>query len=260
MRLLARLLPQRARLALWLWLFTLRTKHLRQRVLRLPRATLATALGTVRPRARPSGLQRLDRIVYINLPKRSDRRDGFLREAERLGFVAESFEAIADAIPMRGCAASHLALAKQTVESGAQAVMVCEDDVRFSAGRRELGLLVDRFLDDPAAEVLCLDYRHHAAVAHSALLLRSPKTTLAGCYVVKASIVPLLVDVWERAVESLGHRPDDSPDYAWIELQGEHVFLIPIRRPANQEPGHSDIRGHYVAYERDAVGIREERA
>jgi hypothetical protein len=243
------LVPQASRLRVWLLAYNLRTEHLRRRILRLPRAAVATRLGRARRAA--GGLDRLDAIFVVNLAHRSDRLAAFQAEAERLGLAVERFDAIEDSLPIRGCGRSHAELVGRMAERGWDAIMVCEDDARFAAPRRELDLLVDRFLDDPRAEVLCLGYRHEAVLPYDALFLRATATTTTACYVVKASIARDLVALWQEGIEALGGGGDRTAagvDQIWKRLQPERVFLIPIRRAVFQKSGYSDILGRTVSF------------
>lgn len=140
--------------------------------------------------------------------------------------------------------------------------MICEDDARFGADRRELDLLVDRFLADERAEVLCLGFRPEAVEPYDLLFLRATATTTAPCYVVKRSIADDLVALWDEGIEELGAGGDRrlyGIDQIWKRLQGERVFLIPIRRAAYQQSGWSDIDGRLVSFELEGDRGRERR-
>jgi hypothetical protein len=210
-------------------------------------------VGRFRVRARrraaqPTGLDRLDAVILINLARRPDRRVRFDAETERLriGKVTR-LEAIEHPLAMIGCTLSHSAALGRMIDREWQAIMVCEDDVRFALGREELDVLVDAFLDDPAAEVACLAFKEKVTEPYNALFLRATYALTTACYVVKASIAPDIVRVWEQSITARDEEGKPfGTDYVWKGLQETRRFLIPIERAAYQEPGYSDILGRSV--------------
>jgi hypothetical protein len=252
-RLVRSLVPQKVRLRLWQLRWQARDEAVRRRVVRVPLARAVMAIRRFRVRARrraaePTGLDRLDAVIFINLARRPDRRAAFEAEVERLGIRGVTrLEAIEHPIAMLGCTLSHIASVGRMLEHGWEAIMVCEDDVRFALDREELDVLVDAFLDDPAADVACLAYKEKVTEPYSSLFLRATYALTTACYVVKASIAPDIVRAWE---ESLDTRDDEGKafgtDYVWKGLQETRRFLIPIERAAYQEPGYSDILGRSV--------------
>jgi glycosyl transferase family 25 len=198
------------------------------------------------------GLGRLDAVVVINLRERTDRLAGFHSSVEALGGVEVTrFDAIRDSDGVVGCAKSHLAVIERMLEHGWQTVMICEDDARFAASRPRVDALVDGFLDDPRADVLCLGYRQESVAPYSRFFLRATATTTRPCYVVKASAARELRDVWRAAVEKLaagGEHRLYAGDQAWKQIQRTRTFLISIPRVVYQESGYSDIRRRMVSY------------
>ena len=151
------------RLALPEKLYMKFTRVYRRFTLSLPISKIVLALGALRLRRKksPKGIDRLDRVIVINLATRADRLSEFAREMEKLRFTNYSrFEAIADDLGILGCTKSHAQCLRQMLERSDRCMMICEDDVRFLVSRGQLDVLVDAFLDDPRAEVACLAYQH----------------------------------------------------------------------------------------------------
>ncbi len=83
-------------------------------------------------------------MVVINLPHRSDRRAEFSAQLRRVGLSFEDprvhlFAAIRPddaggfpSIGARGCFMSHLSILRQARDSGAERVLICEDDFDFA--------------------------------------------------------------------------------------------------------------------------------
>jgi glycosyl transferase family 25 len=222
-------------------------------VVRAPLAAATTAwLERRTARVGKHGLARIDAIFVINLAKRADRLAGFSHEMRRLALAGvRRVEGVRHERPSVGCARSHLACLEEMVAHGYASAMICEDDARFLAGRAELDVLVDRFLDDDDAEVACFAYNQFRVRPHDALFLRATDTQTTACYVVKASIAPALAAAWQHAAREATADADagaSTLDIAWKQLQKERTFVIPVRRAARQEHGFSDIEQRVVRY------------
>jgi hypothetical protein len=250
------LVPQQWRFRVWLLLYALRHEPLRRRVVRVPVARAALALRTLRARLQwrggARGLDRLDALLVINLPERQERLAGFHASIAAIGSPEVTrIDGIRDPIGAVGCARAHIAAIERMLEHGWSTLMICEDDARFAVPRAEIDALVDAFLDDPAADVLCLGYRQECVEPYSRLFLRATATTTRPCYVVKAAVARDLHAVWTAAVEKLaagGENRMYAGDQAWKQLQKTRTFLISIPRVVYQESGYSDIRGAPVSY------------
>ncbi|MDX6503757.1 MAG: glycosyl transferase, family 25 [Gaiellaceae bacterium] len=251
-----RLLPQPLRLRLWLLRnhFTPYSRqHRRAQPSRLQqlryRRVLAGRVEALRTAEHPFGLDRLAEVLVINLGSRPDRLAEVAEEMGRLGIAYERHDAIADADPKVGCTLSHVASVERMLASATGPTMICEDDVRFLAGREELDALVEAFLDDAEAEVACLAYFLHRSEPHDALFLRGTAIQTASCYVVKPSIAPELAELWREGAEQLRAGGDPhrvAADRIWFRLQERHVFLVPMERAAQQASGYSDLESRAV--------------
>jgi hypothetical protein len=253
MRASALMLPARWRLRLWLVLQNARGARapLARRLVQVPRAEIATRYGARRVRRRraagPVGVERLASILVINLDSRRDRLDAFMAQAARLELPRVSrFQAIADpSDPRSGSRRSHTACVERLLSEGHEAVMVCEDDLRFLVGRAELDVVVEAFLRDPSAELLNIAYTtHRPTVPYSALFRRSFGSLSAACYVAKASIARELVRVWKEPAD-----PSLGTDRRWQPLHETHTFLVPAKRIAIQAPGYSDIESKETVFQ-----------
>jgi hypothetical protein len=208
----------------------------------------------LRAEAPPRGVDRLDAVFVINLAKRPDRLQRFESEMERLGIVDFTrFPGVEHEIGILGCTLSHAGCVRTAVERSWNCVMICEDDVEFLVSRAELDVLVDAFLADNTADVVCLAYHHLSPpTRHNSLFLRAPEDTrTAACYLVKRSIAEQLADCFDEGARELaagGDRMTYGIDTVWSGLQRSRVFLIPIKRAARQASGYSDIEQAYVDY------------
>ena len=233
------------------------TRDYRLITLMLPVSKLALAIGALRLRRRagPRGVERLDAVTVINLATRPDRMASFEREMEtlRIGEYTR-FDAIHDTNGALGCLRSHARCLAEMIEKSKACLMICEDDVRFRVSRAELDVLVEAFLDDPTAEVVCLAYQHCGPPSwHDALFVRAPVVMhTAACYVVKSSIARELLALFDEGIEQLRSGGDPSvyaADRIWSRLRPARVFVLPIKRAAFNADGYSDIGQRVVRFD-----------
>jgi glycosyl transferase family 25 len=259
MRALVRRIPQRYRLRLWLLRDYVRPESFRRRRAQPSPARRLVAKAVIARRKRllgrsdgPVGVERLSAVRVINLESRPDRLSSFEAEMERLRIDrVDRFEAVANENGALGCALSHRECLTQMQENGWDCVMVCEDDARFLVDRGGLDVLVDEFLDDPAAEVACLAYFVWESEPHGALYLRGLRVQTTACYVIKSSIADELLEAWQEGIDGLvdgGSPKQYGCDRVWMPLQRRRIFVAPAVRAAYQEPGYSDVEGRVVGY------------
>lgn len=251
-----RLLPQRLRLALWNLRYrfsaggrALNAAQPTRRERRRAAAELERRVRAFASAERPVGIDRLDRVWFVNLASRRDRLEQFNAEAERLALPrVERFDAIAHEAGAVGCGLSHVACLKRALETSTGAVMICEDDVVFELDRARLDALVDAFLDDGTACAVCLAYFVSRSQPHDLLFRRGHEIRTASCYIAKDDVAAELIRIWEPGVAELAVGRGRAIDKLWFPLQDERVFVVPILRAARQTAGWSDIERRPVTY------------
>ena len=197
------------------------------------------------------GVARLLSVQVINLASRPDRLAEFQVDMARLGIEAERFDAVAHELGTVGCALSHAACLERFAGERGGCLMVCEDDATFTVDRASLDYLVDRFVDDDAAEVACLAYGgvDLGLAPHNAVFMRGFRVRTSACYLVKTWIAAELCTLWREGAAALadgGDRMRYAVDMIWHPLQERRVFVVPIVRVARQREGHSDIEGRHI--------------
>lgn len=258
-RLFRVLVPRPLRLWMWRRVMAYQRESARARRARASRARQLVARFVAARRARrlqrvsgPVGLARVKPVFVINLESRPDRLSAFMEDARRLrNDGVERFDAVEDPNGYLGCTASHVACLRLLAATNQVAAMICEDDARFIAQRTEIDVLVEAFLEDDRADVLCLSHRAMRSRPYSSLFLRGAEILTTGCYVAKRRIAAELIDVWERGIDDLARGGDPrlyANDRTWMPLQETHVFVLPIRRVAVQAAGFSDIEGGEVPF------------
>ena len=193
-------------------------------------------------------------VVLINLDRRPDRLEESLGQFLKLGLPKISrFSAIETQDGLVGCAESHLAVLNNFISSGAPVVMVCEDDISFSAEGDCFAQTVQDFLSDSVLDVLCVgNNQQRAPLPWSDSLSLTSDTQTTSCYVVKQRAAKALARNLRRGVSLLSRTGKISRyalDIYWKRLQGGRlVFCVPTKRLALQRPSFSDIQNGWVDY------------
>lgn len=74
----------------------------------------------------------LDKIIYINLDKRTDRKEQIESELDKFGLKYDRFCAIeCEKFGIYGCGLSHLAVLKKAKEQNYKNILILEDDFEF---------------------------------------------------------------------------------------------------------------------------------
>jgi glycosyl transferase family 25 len=80
----------------------------------------------------------IDKIFYINLEKRKDRREEIEKELDTFGLNYERFEAIeTPGFGILGCGISHLSVLKLAKERKYKNILILEDDFTFIVSKEE---------------------------------------------------------------------------------------------------------------------------
>jgi hypothetical protein len=202
---------------------------------------------------------RLD-IVAINLDSRPDRLDEFTDEMNRLGVhswrrltAVDGRKEYPELDPFYsgsiGCSLSHVEAFEQAQWGGADALLVCEDDVEFLVDKATLAVAIQEFLDNPSLDVLALYGRARGGSHRISDNLRVV-VGLVGtvCYVVKPHMTKVIGDLFIAGVADLqqGDRKGKS-DVLWNRLQARRYFFAsPVGSYTRNREGFSDIEGRLL--------------
>ena len=219
------------------------------RILRLAQFPLRESTREFPGGGSSQGMERVSRVVFINLDKRSDRKLETESELQRIGVGnADRFPAIQNSDGALGCAQSHLQILREFHGSGKELLWVCEDDIQFKGSREELNEVVFDFLRRPKLDVLCLGYRLRAPrlpISRNLAVANGIQTTL--CYFVKAQASHAIIHAFERSERLLlsgANRALSSIDQQWkLEQSGKLLFCVPRKKLVHHRKSFSDIAG-----------------
>jgi len=190
--------------------------------------------------------------IIINLDYRSDRLNLSRKTLNRMGITKISkFSAISDLIAIRGCARSHLEVLKKFRDSRESYLLICEDDIKFIGSILKLNKVLQEFLEDKDAKVLCLGNLTDQKIQnYTKTLNRGLVVKTMSCYLVKQEFVEYLIKNGEYSVAELTRTQGISGafDKSWITLQADYVFVVPKNRLVVQASQYSDILKKKVRY------------
>lgn len=214
-------------------------------------------------------MDKITKTYYINLNKRIDRNKHLINEFKKIKYTNYiRVEASETQFGGLGCCQSHLAILnhiRNLVDSAAidknnklnHIYMIVEDDAVFALSRETIDKYVDAFINDPIADVLCLDYNVRMFCDYikddnvDKLFNRGLHTCSTCCYIIKGKspVLQKLIDCFNEAEKGLltvTHNLD--PNYSkyaidqyWKYVQMKTIFLLPKERCVYQYTNYSDI-------------------
>jgi len=209
------------------------------------------------------GFTRFDRVVVINLERRTDRLSNFTWDMSSLGVSNFTVVRGVDhpACGLLGSALGH-ALAVQECAAGGGAAMclIAEDDFALVQGPQAANAAVEQFFvkawpgdtwHGKAWDVLLLG--HNLLLwsdMHADHVVRVVKALVSSAYVVTRPYAPILAATFWGAAARLNSECAvyHAVDAAWLPLQSRDAWYA-LRPPiAYQMPSFSDINGRYTDY------------
>jgi len=188
----------------------------------------------------------VDKIVYINLAHREDRKQDNLAEFSRVGIPEEKIERF-DAIKMQngavGCTMSHIAVLKRAIEQGWTSYIVVEDDMQWM-----------NFSN--AYQNLSCCHSLYDVVILGGSVPQFEQDKLVYCqtttgYLVNKEYYHTLLDNFQRGLHNLlatGKKPLFAIDMYWNHLIRNDNWTLLRPCLVSQKPGFSDIEGYHVNY------------
>jgi GR25 family glycosyltransferase involved in LPS biosynthesis len=205
-------------------------------------------------------MDKIDKVFYINLEKRIDRRVEIEDElVNNFKYTrAERFVGILYKPGCYGCIMSHICLLRKMIVNNWDTMMVFEDDVKLLTDRANIDLHINMFLNDDQLDILCIGNSCGDNKPYNELMNRCFNTQTTSCYIIKKKFVKSLLEcLFIDNAESMTY-PEDSNDLylhtkqyidvAWFPLQKIHYFMMPKIRQVLQRPSYSDIVEKFTDY------------
>jgi GR25 family glycosyltransferase involved in LPS biosynthesis len=205
-------------------------------------------------------MDKIDKVFYINLKHREDRRQEIENELKTkfLFDKAERYEAILHESPIIGCTMSHITLWRNMIQNNWNTMMVIEDDAMLQTTRQNIDNYINAFLEDPNADLLSISNSCGEYIHYNQFFDRAQNSQTSSCYVVKLDGVKKLIPYYFKNPEDIYTLKEDDPeiglkiywiDVAWNEYQKKYNFLIPKQQKiVIQRRSYSDIQRKVVFY------------
>ena len=193
-------------------------------------------------------MENIEKIVYINLKKRQDRKEEIEEELTKYKLTAERFEGIYQEPPrgIIGCTKSHLAVLKMAKERNYKNILILEDDFYFCEEEylitKNIQLL---FKKKPKFDVCFLSYHLHEGEVdmENPFLTKVVFSTTASGYIVNNHYYDTLINLYTDAIVKLENTMEHwnyANDQVWKELQRKDNWYCFTKRLGKQRNGFSD--------------------
>jgi glycosyl transferase family 25 len=202
-------------------------------------------------------MDRLDKVFYINLDDRIDRRNEVEQEfLSRLNFSNfYRFNAIKKERGALGCLFSHLSVLREMLINNWNSIMICEDDIEILTNRESIDLHINLFLDNDSFDILCLGNNCGDFNTIDDNFNRGFDSLTTSCYVIKKHMVLPLMKLFINDDNDLINTPfenvvneDKIIDVEWKTIQSSYSFVLPTVRQLKQRSSFSNIENRYVDY------------
>jgi glycosyl transferase family 25 len=195
---------------------------------------------------------KIDKIIYINLKKRTDRRQQIEQDLNAYGLSYERFDAIeTPGFGALGCGLSHLSVLKLAKEKQYKNVLILEDDFTFLVPKETVEDQLRQFFDLHLDYDVCmLSYNLiRSQATQYTVINKILEVQTASGYIVNCKYYDKLINLYEWAMPILQEtkqEPVYSCDQIWKMYQPDDNWYAFNLRIGQQRPGYSDTGEFYV--------------
>ncbi len=199
-------------------------------------------------------VQYIDRVIYINLEYRIDRKEQFENEFKDKDLKIERFNAILDRDSGIGCFISHLEVLKLAKARNLRNVLIMEDDFTFLVSKEtfqaEIAMLFDQQID---YDVCLLSYNlKKSEETKYDFLGRSIDSSTASAYLVNGKYFDTLINLFETTLPFLKQTKkhwEYANDVIWKTLMEKDNWYYFKTRIGKQRTGFSDNGNRVIEYD-----------
>lgn len=200
----------------------------------------------------------IDKIVYINLDKRTDRRieiENELNSYELTNY--ERFSAFeTNGFGTLGCSNSHLQVLKNAKREGYRNILILEDDFTFIVSKDEFELELSKLFEDDTKvdfDVCMISYRlkNGFEVDEYPYLIKANDVQTASGYIVNSHFFDVLINLYEETNKHLEETREHwlyANDQAWKILQPISNWYCFSKRIGKQRLSFSDNANECTDY------------
>lgn len=197
--------------------------------------------------------QYIDKIFYINLDKREDRKKEIEDELTKYELEGERYSGIyTPHSGIVGCGYSHLNVLKLAKERGYKNVLILEDDFEFVVSKKELEESLVTFFENTSIYDVCmLSYivQKSEEIPGNTHIRKIIDGQTASGYIVNADYLDVLIELYEWAIPELEKTNEHwnyANDHVWKRLQPGANWFYFVNRLGKQRDSYSDNKMCYV--------------
>lgn len=198
--------------------------------------------------------ENIEKILYINLQRRSDRREEIEDELKSMDLIdrAERFNAISHINGALGCSQSHLQVLKMAKEKNYKNVLILEDDFTFLVSKQVFEEQLTEFFDSQIPYDVCMishNVLQSEEIRENNLVARILEGQTTSGYIVAQHYYDTLIKLYEDSIpklEQTGQHWFYAADQAWKPLQKTDKYYYFKLRLGKQRDSWSDIGNSFV--------------
>lgn len=198
----------------------------------------------------------LDKIFYINLDKRQDRKEEIELELKNFDLFERSERIQAVHTPGQGiigCTISHLNAIKLAKERNYNNVLILEDDFTFVISKEDFEKqLTDLFESKIEYDVCMISYLiQKSEPTEFSFLSKIIEAQTASGYIVNHTFFDKMIELYEWAIPLLkqtGQHWIYANDQCWKRIQPTANWFCFTQRCGIQRPGYSDNSEAYIEF------------
>ena len=192
--------------------------------------------------------ENINKIFYINLDKREDRKNEIELELKNYNLFENSERIQAIEIPgqgILGCTMSHLNAIKLAKERFYNNILILEDDFQFTISKEEFENQLQTFFGNNIPYDICMiSYNiRQCQPTEYPFLTKVIEAQTASGYIIHHSFYDKMIDLYEWAIPLLRdtqYHWDYANDQCWKRLQPEANWYCLTQRCGRQRAGYSD--------------------
>ena len=201
-------------------------------------------------------MDKIDKVYYINLDIRTDRRDLIEMDLNKTNIQAERFAGIFEKQGIVGCGKSHLAVMKKAKELNLKNVLILEDDFTFLKSREEIDAMVNKFVNDmddnyDVCMFCCQNLQEKSGSPHD-YIKKIQRANNASAYLINGKYLDSIINLYEHSLpllQSTGEHWNYANDQVWCQLQEKDNWYVFSDRLGKQRSGYSDNAERFMDYD-----------
>ena len=197
-------------------------------------------------------MDKIEKIIYINLDHRTDRRSEIERELATMGLSGERFSAILAKPGYIGCLQSHLKVLELAKQSGWKNVLLLEDDFQFIVDKSTFEQELTSFFNLKLPyDILMISYNDLKPTPLNDVVTKAMDVQTTSGYLIHERFYEILIANWKHALPLLVQTDKHwlySCDQSWKTLQPGSDWFCLKRRIGIQRSSYSDIANRVVHY------------